>query len=484
MNAGLKPYSSMKDSGVAWLGRVPAHWSALSGRACFRENNRANFDLREKTVLSLSYGQIKIKPPEKLHGLVPVSFESYQIVNPLEIIVRPTDLQNDKVSLRFGLSRHRGIITSAYLCLRTIDSVMSKFGYLLLHAYDLKKMFYGLGSGLRQNLDWTDFKNLPCFVPPPLEQAAIVRFLDHADRRIRRYIRAKEKLIALLEEQKQAIVHQAVTGRIDVRTGQPYPAYKPSGVEWLGNIPAHWEVRRLRSIAEMRVSNVDKLEKDDERAVRLCNYTDVYKNDRIQAGMPFMRATATADEIKRFRLHTGDVLITKDSEAWNDIGVSSLVESTANDLVSGYHLALLRPITQKVSGAYLHRALSSAGIADQFYVGANGVTRYGLSQNAIKSVCVPIGPFCEQTAIVCFLDETIATIDDGVARARRQMHLLREYRTRLIADVVTGKLDVREAAAALPEVDPLAADDAAEGSNNAGEERAFEQGQAPTEATT
>ena len=240
--AERKPYPAYKDSGVPWLGEVPAHWEILPGQACFREKKQANLAFQEKAVLSLSYGQIVVKPPEKLHGLVPSSFETYQIVDPLNIVIRPTDLQNDQNSLRFGLSRHRGIITSAYLCFLTSKRIIPEYGYLLLHSYDLMKIFYGLGSGLRQNLGWTDFKHLPCTTPPLPEQTAIVRFLDHADRRIRRYIRAKQKLIALLEEQKQALIHQAVTGRIDVRTGQPYPAYKPSGVEWLGDVPAHWRL--------------------------------------------------------------------------------------------------------------------------------------------------------------------------------------------------------------------------------------------------
>ena len=233
-NAGkLKPYPGMKYSGIEWLGKVPEHWKVLPGRACFREKKQPNIGLLEETVLSLSYGQIVVKPPEKLHGLVPSSFETYQIVNPLDIVIRPTDLQNDWNSLRFGLSRHRGIITSAYLCFRTINTVTPEYGHLLLHSYDLMKIFYGLGSGLRQNLDWSDFKHLPCSIPPLPEQTAIVRFLDHADRRIRRYIRAKQELIALLEEQKQAIIHQAVMGQIDVRTGQSVPGLQGL-LEWSG----------------------------------------------------------------------------------------------------------------------------------------------------------------------------------------------------------------------------------------------------------
>ncbi len=230
----------------------------------------------------------------------------------------------------------------------------------------------------------------------------------------------------------------------------PYPVYKPSGVEWLGNVPAHWEVRRLRNIADVRFSNVDKHSKKHESAVRLCNYLDVYHNDRIRSNMDFMRATATDDEVKKFGLVTGDVLITKDSETWNDIGVPALVASTAPSLVCGYHLALIRPKAAATSGGFLNAALLSPNIAPQLHICANGVTRFGLSQNAIKSTWLPLPPLPEQHAIVVYLDKATASIDTAIERTRRQIELMEEYRTRLISDVVTGKLDVRESAR-LPE---------------------------------
>ena len=248
----LPTYAETKDSGVEWLGRVPSHWDVVPGRSCFREKKLLNSGLQETTVLSLSFGQIVVKSPERLHGLVPASFETYQIIDPFDIVVRPTDLQNDHHSLRFGLSKHPGIITSAYLCFLAGRPIAPKYAHLLLHSYDLMKIFYGLGSGLRQNLDWGDFKYLPCCLPPLAEQTAIVRFLDYVDRLIRRYIRAKEKLIPLLEEQKQAVIDQGVTGQIDVRTGQTYPAYKDSGVGWLREVPEHWEIMRLKDVARVQ----------------------------------------------------------------------------------------------------------------------------------------------------------------------------------------------------------------------------------------
>ncbi|MCZ0943553.1 MAG: restriction endonuclease subunit S [Gammaproteobacteria bacterium] len=240
----------------------------------------------------------------------------------------------------------------------------------------------------------------------------------------------------------------------------PYPAYKPSGVKWLGDVPAHWEVRRLRNLAEMRASNVDKHVRDDEESVRLCNYVDVYKHECIGPDIDFMPATATADEIDRFKLATSDVLITKDSEDWTDIGVPAVVEGAPDDVLCGYHLALLRPHADRMQGRFLLRALQTNAVAWQFHVRANGVTRYGLSHDAIKSAWLAVPPLTEQASIARFLDRATSRIDRYI-RAKEKLFgtpqrqggseggLLAEYRDRLIADVVSGKFDVRETAAAL-----------------------------------
>lgn len=221
----------------------------------------------------------------------------------------------------------------------------------------------------------------------------------------------------------------------------PYPENKPSGVTWLGEIPLHWTAQRLRTVAEMRVSNVDKIAKDGELPVRLCNYTDVYKHDRIRAGMAFMPSTATDSEIERFRLAAGDVLITKDSESWNDIGVPALVEESADDLISGYHLALLRPIRDRLLGGYLLRALQSRPVSYQFHVEANGVTRYGLSHAAIKAVAIPLPTLPEQAAIVRFLDHFDRRFRRYIAAKRKLIVLLNEQKQVVIHRAVTRGLD-------------------------------------------
>jgi type I restriction enzyme S subunit len=221
---------------------------------------------------------------------------------------------------------------------------------------------------------------------------------------------------------------------------KPYLAYKDSGVPSLGRIPEHWQVRRMRNAVEMRVSNVDKHSNEGEFAVRLCNYVDVYKHERITEDLSFMRATALLSEIERFKLQVGDVLITKDSESWTDIGVPALVKYSADDLLCGYHLALLRPFAD-VNGSFLFRVLQCAPIAYQFHVEANGVTRYGLSHSAIKAISLPVAPPSEQAAIARFLDNADARIRRYIRTKQALIKLLEEEKRAIVQRVITRGLD-------------------------------------------
>lgn len=200
-------------------------------------------------------------------------------------------------------------------------------------------------------------------------------------------------------------------------------------------------VRRLRDVAELRVSNVDKHEKEGEIPVRLCNYVDVYKHDRITDRIEFMKATASPAEVERFRLRRGDVLITKDSETWTDIGVPALVDYEAPDLVSGYHLAILRPRPGRITSGFLFRVLQSPDVAHQLHVAATGVTRYGLSHAAIKSVYVPVQPLTDQSAIARFLDHADRRIWTAIRAKQKLIVLLKEQTQAVINHAVTRGLD-------------------------------------------
>ncbi|MCL4271843.1 MAG: restriction endonuclease subunit S [Anaerolineales bacterium] len=220
-------------------------------------------------------------------------------------------------------------------------------------------------------------------------------------------------------------------------TLKPYPAYADTDLPWLPKIPKHWDVKRLKQVADVAFSSVDKHSKEDEQPVSLCNYVDVYKNDHITSGIEFMQATASAEEVRKFTLKKDDVMITKDSESWNDIAVPAYVPEDLENVICGYHLALVRPNAKEVDGKFLFRALQARPVSYQFEVEATGITRYGIDQYAIGSTFFPIPPLPEQRTIAAYLDRQTAKVDALIAKKQRLLDLLAEQRAALINRVVT-----------------------------------------------
>ncbi|MFZ0420847.1 MAG: hypothetical protein WAM04_22290 [Candidatus Sulfotelmatobacter sp.] len=435
MIADLRPYSEYKESGLPWLGPVPTHWDVRPAFGVFAPNRDSNAGMKEKTVLSLSYGRIIIKPAEKLHGLVPESFETYQIVNPGDIVIRPTDLQNDHTSLRVGIARDRGIITSAYLALQVSGGVSPDFGFQFLNVWDTSKAIYGYGSGLRQNLDFSHFKRMPVAVPPVAEQATIVRFLDWANGRLERAIRAKRKVIALLNEQRQAIIHRAVTRGLD-----PSAPLKPSGIPWLGDIPQHWKVLRAkylyREVDERSASGAEEL-------LSVSHLTGVTPRSQKNITM-FKAASYVGHKICR----AGDLAVNTMWAWMGALGVSSHV----GIISPGY--AVYRPHRpDRIVGAYMEGLLRSRPYISNIICHSTGLRGSRLRLYPEDFFRLPIiqPPTEEQRRIVEAIRAETGDMNTAISRLEREVELLREYRTRLVADVVTGKLDVREAAAQVPE---------------------------------
>ena len=209
----------------------------------------------------------------------------------------------------------------------------------------------------------------------------------------------------------------------------------------LTSLPDGWRRVPLKTTCDFAVSNVDKHSFDDELPVRLCNYTDVYKNDRVSPDLDLMAATATQQEIERFHLEIGDVVITKDSESWDDIGIPAYVEGTADDFVCGYHLAFIRPRKEVIDGRFLFRCIQSRPVALQLELEATGVTRYGLPKDAIGLAVLPLPPLTTQAVIANYLDRETARIDALIAEKERMLALLEEKRAALISRVVTRGLD-------------------------------------------
>lgn len=454
---GLKPYPAYKDSGVEWLGKVPAHWEIRSlGSLTSPISQRGQPDLpllsvvREKGVIPRTS-----MSEDENHNFVPDDLSNYKVVRKGNLVINKMKAWQGSL----GIASMDGIVSPAYFVFdfRIGDQ---RFGQGLLRSKTYVAFFSQESDGVRigqWDLSIHGMKRIPVVVPPLSEQTAIVRFLDWAERRMRRYIRAKQKLINLVEEYKQALIHQAVTGRIDVRTGKPYPAYKDSGVEWLGKVPAHWDVRRLKRVARLNPSKSEvPASGRDELAVFL-PMERVGSDGRFDAS--YVRPIRELwNGFTYFR--RGDVIIAKITPCFEN-GKGACLQTLPTEIGFGsteFHV--VRPSKEAIA-SYVYRVTM---LTDFRQLGADAMTGAAGQQRVpsefVANFPMPLPPLIEQTAIVEYLDNQTAKLDAAMAATRREIDLLREYRERLIADVVTGKVDVREVAAQLPE-EPLENEEAA-----------------------
>lgn len=420
----MQRYESYKPSGVKWLGDVPAHWEVRPGFTCFKENKDRNKGLVENTVLSLSYGRIVIKPEEKLTGLVPESFESYQLIKPGDIVIRTTDLQNDQTSLRVGYAKDKGMITSAYLGLRCHPEINPEYVFRLLESYDALKVFYGMGSGLRQNIDFWDFKRLPVPLPPREEQDCIVAFLDQKTAEIDAAIAKKERLIELLCEQKDLLVSQAVLAGLNSGAST-----KPCEIDGIGEIPSHWGVVANRhlfrekakkykgeDLPPLSLSQKDGLVPTDEMKERSLK-TSSYEHFRICRAGDLV--------LNRFKAHLGVFFAAK------------------QDGVVTFHYGIYTP-ERGVSSKYFE-LLFHTNAFRAIYAGASNGMTVGLqnlsNQNFydVKSICPPLDEQVEIVNHVIDLEGRYAAL---ILSIDSELTSLRELKKLAIANAVTGQIKV------------------------------------------
>lgn len=294
------------------------------------------------------------------------------------------------------------------------------------------------GSGGLKRVPDEFARNYRAAISPLVEQSAITAALDRETARIDALIAKKTRFVDLLKEKRQALITYAVTKGLD-----PTVKMKDSGVEWIWEVPEHWEVKRLWHVANFTNSNVDKKSYEGQRAVKLCNYTDVYYNEFITASFPFMDATASDDEIEAFELKKGDVLITKDSQDPSDIGTPAIVTVDLRSVICGYHLTIIRTHDADDTG-FVHRSIQSHPTKAYSFVESPGITRYGLSQDAIGDIVVYLPPKDERTRLTSWVNRETARIDTLITKARRSIDLLKERRGAFITAAVTGQIDVRD----------------------------------------
>ena len=318
---------------------------------------------------------------------------------------------------------------------------------LLYRIFESETCYGGLGKwGTQLNLNTDTIGSIRVALPPQKELSLVLSFLDRETAKIDALIAEQQRLIELLKEKRQAVISHAITTGLN-----PDVPMKDSGVEWLGEVPEHWDVKRLKEVCEIFPSNVDKKTYENEMPVLLCNYTDVYYNEKITSQIDFMVATASAEQVKKFTLREGDTIITKDSETADDIAIAAYVPQNMPGVICGYHLSMIRP-REATCGAFMKRLFDSVYVKSCCAVYANGLTRVGLGQYALDNLEMPFPPKTEQAAIAAFLDQETTKLDTLTTEAKTAITLLQERRAALISAAVTGKIDVRGLVSAKTEV--------------------------------
>jgi type I restriction enzyme, S subunit len=448
MIADLKPYPEYKESGLPWLGRYPAHWVIKRGKSymtCVDERSKEGKE--ELLTVSSAYGVIP-RNSAKVTMFKAKSYAGYKLCWPGDLAINSLWAWGGGL----GVSRHHGIISTAYSVYRARPSaqIHPRFLHELVRSsafnWELQVRSKGIWISRLQLTDQS-FLDAPIPLPPPDEQSAIVRFLDHWNGRLEKAIRAKRRVIALLQEQKQAIIHRAVTRGLD-----PNAKLKDSGIPLLGEIPEHWEVRRLKSLAQFVTSGSrgwgDYYSDTGSVFLRIGNISTSSIDLRLEK-ISYVQPPRNA-EGERTRAKEGDILLSITAQ----IGAVGVVPSQFGEAFVNQHTALIRLRDKAAISRWVAYVLLSRFGKQQCQLLTNGGTKIGLTLDDVRCLNILLPPLAEQEKILQKIEENTLSITSAIARYEREIALLREYRTRLTADVVTGKLDVRAAAAHLPEPEP------------------------------
>jgi len=447
MISDLKPYSKYKESGSRWLGYVPTHWGVHNLRTLIRRRNERNrIDLpllsvaREKGVFVRS-----LTDDKENHNVIPEDLSNYKVARAGNLVINKMKAWQGSM----GIAPCDGIVSPAYYVF-DFDIANRSFGQVLLRSKPYVTHFAQVSDGVRigqWDLTIAGMRQIPVLVPKEAEQAAIVRFLNWTNKCMNRTIQAKRKVIALLNEQKQIIIHRAVTRGLDLSV-----PLKPSGIRWLGEVPAHWVIvtlrRKLCSFDGIKIGPFGsqlKLDQMSETGYKVYGQANVIARD-FARGKKFVDQKKF-DALSVCALRPGDLVITMMGTS----GRCARIPDTADAGIMDSHLLRLR-LDASIDGNFAALVIDEAPyVKGQILMAGKGSIMQGLNSSMVKELILALPPLAEQTSILHFLNEATSSILETIDRTQREIELLHEYRTRLVADIVTGKLDVREAAAKLPE---------------------------------
>ena len=411
----------MRDSGIAWIGAMPRAWKMNTIAQIFLQVKCKNTGLQEKNLLSLSYGKVKRKSIDTVEGLLPESFDGYNIIEKDDIVLRLTDLQNDHTSLRVGLAEERGIITSAYLTIRNRSNFCPKYLYYYLHSFDIAKGFYGMGAGVRQGLNWDGVKWLKILAPSVPEQERIAAFLDAECAEIDAVLEKTRASIEEYKKLKQAVITQAVTKGI--RGDRPM---KDSGIEWIGEIPAEWNVIRVKQLLKERN---ERSKEGKEEPLSMSQKVGLVPTKFLES-IPNMASSFVGAKLA----YVDDLVFNKLKA---HLGVFSV--SRYDGLISPDYAVYCS--TGKSNLKYLEYIFKTPQCIGEFRKKSTGIAAglMRLYTEGLFSIYLPYPALSEQEEIAEYLNEKCAGIDTLIVKKQQYLIEIENYKKSLIYEYVTGK---------------------------------------------
>lgn len=429
----------MKSSGIEWIGEIPADWDIGLAFQIFQQVKNKNEGLVEKNLLSLSYGKIKRKNIDENGGLLPESFDGYNIIEKDDIVLRLTDLQNDHTSLRVGLVHERGIITSAYLTLRNQSENLPRYLYYYLHTFDICKGFYGMGAGVRQGLNWEGIKLLKIALPSVVEQKKITVFLDRTCSEIDATIEKTKATIDEYKALKQSVITEAVTK--GVRNNR---TMKDSGVKWIGCIPAEWDVCKTLYALEMPITDGPHT-----------------TPELFDEGIPFVSAEAVSCgngkiDFTHIRGYISEEFYEecclKYTPRINDIymiksgATTGRVSYVDTDLKFNIWspLAVFRANPDRAYFKFLFYYLQSDAYQKEVQLGWTYGTQQNIGMRTLETLKIVLPSIMEQQEIADYLDKKVADIDALISKKTALLEEMENYKKSVIYEYVTGKKEVMQ----------------------------------------
>lgn len=423
-------YEQYKDSGIAWIGEIPEHWKIGYVGKYFNEVNNRNTLQKETNTLQFKMGEIVCKSDGN-SKYNPESIESYNIVCPNTIMINGLNLSFDFISQRVALVKERGAITSAYLAMRPKDGCSPLFLTYLFKSYDYKKVFHSLGKGLRATLNYNIIRNELIIIPPFLEQQSIATYLDQKCSEIDELITLQEEMITKLQSYKQSVITEAVTKGLDKNV-----PLKDSGIEWIGEIPEHWEVKRLKNVCSTNNASLsDKTSKDFE-----FDYVDIgsvsfelgiHKTEKYT----FQNAPSRARKIARL----GDIIVSTVRTYLRAIDIINSEEKEKYIYSTGF--AILSP-SKNILSEFMIYICRSEYFTNQVSIHSTGINYPSINDTALKMINIVMPPLPEQQSIADYLDQKCSEIDALISIKQQKIEKLKDYKKSLIFECVTGKRKV------------------------------------------